>query len=73
MLESVQCSEITEINKTYLNGQLGPRSKDNDTYEESDCHKTVSSKSVSSHDPLQLTDGKPIPSLQHFNDERVVE
>ena len=35
-------------------------SADDETDEESDSHKTVGSKSVSSHDPLQLTDGKPI-------------
>ena len=35
-------------------------SKDDESYEESDCHKTVGSKSVSSHDPLQLTDNKLI-------------
>ena len=34
---------------------------DDETDEESDCHKTVGSKSVSSHNPLQLTDDKPIP------------
>ena len=53
-LKSVQCSKLTGINKTNL--QQGPRSKDDETDEESDCHKTVGSKSVSSHDPLQLTD-----------------
>ena len=44
-------------------GPMSHRSnfKDNETYSESDCHKTVGSKSVSSHGPLQLTDGKPIP------------
>ena len=52
---------------------MGPRSKDNETYDEFDCHKTVGNKSVSSHNPLQLTDGKPIPLLQHLDDERVVE
>ena len=34
--------------------------QDDETYSESDCDKTVGSKSVSSHSSLQLTDGKPI-------------
>ena len=59
-LESVQNSEITGINKN-INVQLGPRNKDDGTYDECDCHKTVGSKSVSSQYPLQLTEGKQIP------------
>ena len=35
--------------------------KDDEIYSESDCDKTVGSKSVSSHGSLQLTDGKLIP------------
>ena len=45
---------------TNVNIQLGPRSEDDETCDKSEYHKTVGSKSVNSHGPLQVTDDKLI-------------
>ena len=68
-------SNIRILQYSFCSGTANPgsRSEDNETCDECNYHKTVDSKSVSSHNPLQLIDSKLITQLWCFNNERMVE
>ena len=74
-IQILDSSNIRILQYSFCSGTANPgsRSEDNETCDECNYHKTVDSKSVSSHNPLQLIDSKLITQLWCFNNERMVE